>query len=44
MSGNFSLPMNAIAEINVITGGVPAQFGDATGGIVVITTKSYAGH
>jgi carboxypeptidase family protein/TonB-dependent receptor-like protein len=43
MSGRFSLPMSAIAEINVITGGIPAQFGDATGGIVVITTKSFAG-
>jgi hypothetical protein len=43
MTGNFSLPMGAIATINVITGGIPAQYGDATGGIVVITTKSYVG-
>lgn len=41
MTGPFSIPKSAIAEISVITGGVPAQFGDATGGIVIITTKSY---
>ena len=39
--GGFSLPKNAIAQMQVITGGVPAMYGDATGGIVVITTKSY---
>ncbi|WP_218126980.1 TonB-dependent receptor [Catalinimonas alkaloidigena] len=35
-----SLPVEAIEEISVITGGVPAQFGDATGGIINITTRS----
>jgi outer membrane receptor protein involved in Fe transport len=44
MTGPFSLPKSAIAEITVITGGVPAQYGDATGGIIVITTKSYRNH
>ncbi len=38
--GGFSLPMSAIEQITVLTGGIPAQYGDATGGIVVITTKS----
>ena len=41
MTGTFSIPKSAIAEISVLTGGIPAQFGDATGGIVIITTKSY---
>lgn len=41
MTGPFSLPKSAIAEITVLTGGIPAQYGDATGGIVLITTKSY---
>ncbi len=41
MTGGFSLPNSAIAEITIITGGIPAQFGDATGGVVLITTKSY---
>jgi outer membrane cobalamin receptor len=39
--GPFSLPKSAIAEVTVITGGIPAQYGDATGGIVLITTKRY---
>ncbi|HEX5002965.1 MAG TPA: carboxypeptidase regulatory-like domain-containing protein [Bacteroidia bacterium] len=41
MTGPFSLPNSAIAEISVLTGGIPAQYGDATGGIVIITTKSF---
>lgn len=39
--GGLSLPKNAISQMQVITGGIPAMFGDATGGIIVITTKSY---
>ncbi len=41
MTGSFSIPKSAIAEISVLTGGIPAQFGDATGGVVIITTKSH---
>ena len=41
MIGSFFIPRKAIKEISVITGGLPAMFGDATGGVVVITTKSY---
>ncbi len=37
--GSSALPQSAIAEVSVITGGLPAKFGDATGGIVNITTK-----
>lgn len=40
MFGGFSLPKAAIQEISVISGGIPAQYGDVTGGIVVIITKS----
>jgi hypothetical protein len=39
--GDLSIPNAAIAEISVITGGIPAMFGDATGGVIIITTKSY---
>jgi hypothetical protein len=39
--GDLSIPNSAIAEISVITGGIPAMFGDATGGVIIITTKSY---
>ena len=35
------IPGNAIKTITVHTGGIPAKYGDATGGIVVIETKSY---
>ncbi len=37
--GTTNVPQSAISQISVITGGVPAQFGDATGGIISITTK-----
>lgn len=33
-------PPEAIEEISTIVGGVPAQYGDALGGVVNITTKS----
>ena len=41
--GSLYLPMKAIKQINVITGGIPANYGDVTGGIVEIITKSYTG-
>ena len=34
-----NLPKSAIEEVQVITGGLPASYGDATGGIVSITTR-----
>lgn len=37
--GSTALPKAAIEEISVITGGVPANYGDATGGIINITTR-----
>ncbi|MFZ6051921.1 carboxypeptidase regulatory-like domain-containing protein [Halocola ammonii] len=37
--GSTNLPKSAIEEISVITGGVPANYGDATGGIISITTR-----
>jgi len=37
--GSANLPQQSIEQISVITGGVPAQFGDATGGVVNITTR-----
>ena len=40
--GSSSLPKSALQEVNVITGGVPASFGDATGGIISITTRGPA--
>jgi len=37
--GSNNIPKSAIAEISVITGGTPAKYGDATGGIISIVTK-----
>lgn len=37
--GSNTLPQSAIAEVAVVTGGIPAKYGDATGGIINITTK-----
>lgn len=37
--GSDNLPQSAIEQISVITGGVPAQYGDITGGIISITTR-----
>ncbi len=36
-----NLPGGAINRMSVITGGIPAKYGDTTGGVIVITTKSY---
>lgn len=37
--GSSSIPQSAIEQVSVILGGVPAQYGDATGGIINVTTK-----
>ncbi|MDD4148447.1 MAG: carboxypeptidase-like regulatory domain-containing protein, partial [Bacteroidales bacterium] len=37
--GSSSVPKSATEQVQVITGGLPAQYGDATGGIISITTK-----
>lgn len=38
--GKADLPHLSIAEIAVISGGIPARYGDTTGGVVLITTRS----
>ncbi|MEN9699605.1 MAG: hypothetical protein RLZZ301_803 [Bacteroidota bacterium] len=37
--GSTNLPKSALEEVSVITGGVPANYGDVTGGIISITTR-----
>jgi outer membrane receptor for ferrienterochelin and colicin len=37
--GSANLPKSALQEVSVITGGVPANYGDVTGGIISITTR-----
>lgn len=37
--GSSNLPKSSIEEVSVITGGVPANYGDVTGGIISVTTR-----
>ena len=37
--GAIGVPTSGIEQITVVTGGLPAQYGDATGGIISVTTK-----
>jgi len=37
--GSNAVPKSALEQVSVITGGLPAKYGDATGGIISITTK-----
>ncbi|MEO0404128.1 MAG: Plug domain-containing protein, partial [Bacteroidota bacterium] len=40
--GRFrNLPSSGIGSVSVYTGGVPAKYGDTTGGVVVIESKNY---
>lgn len=35
-------PAESISELSIVSGGIPAQYGDALGGIISITTKTAA--
>ena len=37
--GTSGIPQSAIDQVSVVTGGIPARYGDATGGIISITTR-----
>lgn len=37
--GGLGVPQQGVEQLNVITGGVPAQYGDATSGIISVTTR-----
>ena len=37
--GSNNLPKSAIENVQVITGGLPANYGDATGGVISVTTR-----
>jgi hypothetical protein len=39
--GSPEVPGLGISGMEVLTGGVPAEYGDCTGGLVIITTKDY---
>jgi hypothetical protein len=37
--GSTNIPQQGIEQIQIITGGLPAMYGDATGGVISITTR-----
>ncbi len=37
--GSTNIPKSAIDQVDVMTGGLPASYGDATGGVINIVTK-----
>lgn len=37
--GKANIPASAISQLTVITGGVPAKYGDQTGGAISVTTR-----
>lgn len=41
--GGLGLPQQGVDQINVITGGLPAMYGDATSGVVSVTTRGPQG-
>ena len=41
ITGDIGIPGQAIGSIKVYTGGVPSRYGDVSGGVIVVETKSY---
>jgi outer membrane receptor protein involved in Fe transport len=37
--GGINIPQSAFEQVEVITGGIPAKYGDAIGGIINVTTR-----
>ncbi len=44
VTGSSGLPKSSIEQISVITGGLPAMYGDVTGGVISITTRGPSRH
>ncbi len=42
VTGKVNIPVSAIEQIDVITGGVPSKYGEATGGVINLSTKGGA--
>ncbi len=41
ITGDIGIPGQAIGSVKVYTSGIPARYGDVSGGIIVVETKSY---
>lgn len=39
--GSTAVPGLSIEQFSAISGGIPAEFGDVTGGVIIVTTRSY---
>ncbi|MCB0395096.1 MAG: carboxypeptidase regulatory-like domain-containing protein [Flavobacteriales bacterium] len=39
--GSTEMPGRSINQVTVLTGGIPAEYGDLTGGLILITTNGY---
>ncbi len=39
--GNLNVTGMAIDRVSILSGGIPASYGDVSGGIIIITTKSF---
>ncbi len=39
VNGRLSIPQNAIEQVEVVSGGLPAMYGDNIGGVIIVTTK-----
>lgn len=40
-NSDVAIPSSGISSVSVYTGGIPAKYGDTTGGVVIVETKSY---
>jgi hypothetical protein len=43
MYGSSATPALGIAQVSILSGGIPAEYGDLSGGAIIITTQSYYG-
>ncbi len=41
-NSEVAVPASGISSVSVYTGGIPAKYGDTTGGVVIVNTKSYS--
>ena len=41
-AGSVSIPDSEVEQLQVVTGGIEARYGDVTGGIISITTKGFS--
>lgn len=39
--GSFGVPGGSIQQVTILSGGIPAAYGDMSGGVVIITTKTF---